>query len=259
MKKILLEACCGSAADVFAAKSAGADRAELSTALALGGLTPSLGAMELAAKAGLPIIAMVRPRSGGFCYNEYEFQTMCRDAEALLSAGAAGIAFGIFLADGRVDEKRCAALLRHIGDQQSVFHRAFDVTPDWREAMDSLCGLGFTRILTSGQALSALEGAQTLAHMVEYAGGRIEILPGGGIRPHNAAELIRQTGCDQLHASLSAVCTDPSIPENSAIRFGGRDLPAENLYTRLDATGFETLVNLMQTEISLCDMRSGSI
>ncbi|MEA4970327.1 MAG: copper homeostasis protein CutC [Candidatus Pelethousia sp.] len=259
MKKILLEACCGGAADVFAAKSAGADRAELSAALALGGLTPSLGAMELAAKAGLPIIAMVRPRSGGFCYNEYEFQTMCRDAEALLAAGAAGVAFGILLADGRVDEKRCAALLRHIGDRQSVFHRAFDVTPDWREAMDRLCGLGVTHILTSGQAPSALEGAQTLAHMIEYAGGRIEILPGGGIRTHNAAELIHKTGCDQLHASLSATCADPSIPASSAIRFGGHGLSAENLYTHLDAASFQSLVNLLQTEISLCDMRSESI
>lgn len=250
MKKILLEACCGGVADVFAAKPAGAERAELSAALELGGLTPSLGTMKLAAKAGLPIIAMVRPRGGGFCYNEYEFQTMCRDAEALLSAGAAGVAFGILLADGRVDEKRCAALLRHIGDQQSVFHRAFDVTPDWRAAMDSLCGLGFTRVLSSGQAPSALEGMQTLAHMVEYAGGRIEILPGGGIRAHNAAELIRQTGCDQLHASLSAACADPSIPENSAIHFGARGLSAENLCARLDAAGFKTMVNLLQTEIS---------
>lgn len=256
MERILLEACCGGADDVFAAKAAGADRAELNSAMFLGGLTPSIGAMEIAAGAGLPIIAMVRPRSGGFCYSDYEFQTMCRDAEALLAAGAQGIAFGILLENGRVDEKRCGSLLRRLGNKQSVFHRAFDVTPNWRFALDALCSLGFTRILTSGQAPSAPEGADTLAHMVKYARGRIEILPGGGIRPRNAAQVLAQTGCTQLHASLSSQRADPSASGNPAIHFGAPLFPPEHLYTRLNQAEFRALGDMLCREKWLCGTRS---
>ena len=65
MKKITLEICCGSVDDVFQAKAAGAHRVELNSALFLGGLTPSLGTVRTAQKAGIPIMAMVRPREGG--------------------------------------------------------------------------------------------------------------------------------------------------------------------------------------------------
>ena len=94
MKKILLEICCGSADDVFEAARAGADRVELNSAMFLGGLTPSVGTVREAKRAGLPVMAMVRPREGGFCYTEHEFAAMREDAQALLEAGADGIVFG---------------------------------------------------------------------------------------------------------------------------------------------------------------------
>ena len=76
MKNVLIEVCCGSAEDVQIAAAAGADRVELNSALFLGGLTPSMGAMETARQVDIPIMAMVRPREGGFCYSETEFRTM---------------------------------------------------------------------------------------------------------------------------------------------------------------------------------------
>lgn len=88
---MILEVCCGSAEDVYIAAEAGADRVELNSALFLGGLTPSIGTMKLAREASVPIMAMVRPREGGFCYSEMEFAAMLADARALLAAGADGI------------------------------------------------------------------------------------------------------------------------------------------------------------------------
>lgn len=248
MKHIVLEVCCGSAEDVFAAKQVGADRVELNAAMFLGGLTPSIGAMQVAKQTGMEIMAMVRPRGGGFCYTDMEFETMLRDTEALLEAGAQGIVFGILLKNGNVDVPRCERMMQAIGGRQSVFHRAFDVTPHWQGALDALCGLGVTRILTSGQAINALEGIDVLSDMIAYAAGRIEILPGAGIRPNNAAEIIRRTDCTQIHASLSKQCFDVSTAGNPAIHFGAALYPPENVYTCMDARQFQTLHDLLQAE-----------
>lgn len=234
MTAIQLEICCGSGQDARVAQAAGADRIELNAALALGGLTPTLGALEQALETSLPVMAMVRPREGGFCYTEGEFDCLLRDARSLLRAGASGLVFGCLHPNGTVDADRCREVLALLHGQDSVFHRAIDVTPCWRAALDTLIGLGFTRVLTSGQAPSAPEGAATLRAMVDHAAGRIQILPGAGIRPSNAAALLRDTGCTQVHASLRGACTDPSCAARPAIRFGAALPAAEDTYTATD-------------------------
>ena len=159
MPKLIVEACCGSADDVIEAQKAGADRVELNSNLSLGGLTPSLGTLKTAkAETGLPIMAMVRPRESAFLYTAAEFRTALLDAEALLANGADGIVFGFLNSDGTVDAGRCREMLRLASKSQTVFHRAIDVVPDWRAAIDLLCELGVTRILTSGQRASVFDG-----------------------------------------------------------------------------------------------------
>src|SRR5580765_3805211 len=93
--RVLLEVAIASVEDALAAQSGGADRLELNAALALGGLTPSLGMLiEVKAAVRLPVMVMVRPRSGGFYYGEAEFTVMQRDADLALNRGADGIVFG---------------------------------------------------------------------------------------------------------------------------------------------------------------------
>ncbi len=232
---MILEVCCGSAEDVWTAAGAGADRVELNSALFLGGLTPSVGAMTLARRAELPIMAMVRPREGGFCYTGAEFDTMLADTRALLAAGADGIVFGCLHPDGTVDRARCAAMLSAIGDRERVFSRAIDVVPDWRAALDVLMELGFTRVLTSGQAASAPAGADTIRAMRAYAAGRIQILPGCGVSPDNAAGLLARTGCDQVHGSFKTWGLDVSATHNPAVSFSGGVCPPEERYPVTDA------------------------
>lgn len=245
MPRIRIEVCCGSADDVFEAARAGADRVELNSALFLGGLTPSIGQLRVARAAGIEIMAMVRPREGGFCYTEKEFATMLADTEALLEAGADGIAFGILCEDGRLDVKRCERMMQAIGGAQSVFHRAIDVVPNWEEALDTLCAMGVTRVLTSGQMPSVQDGADTVRAMREYAGGRIEILPGGGIRMHNVRQVLHATGCGQIHVSMKTSRRDPSTLQNTSIHFGGALYPPEDSYGVVDAEQLQQLQTLL--------------
>ena len=242
---VLLEVCCGSAEDAAIAAAAGAHRVELNAALPLGGLTPSIGTLLLAKKANLPCIAMVRPREGGFCYSETEFETMLLDAESLLLAGADGIAFGILHADGTVDAARCRQMVELIGPKEAVFHRAFDVTPDWRAALDTLCALGIRRVLTSGQKPAAIEGAATIKEMISYAAGRIELLPGAGIRPHNVRAFLQETACTQVHASLRTTREEASCSRNPAIRFGGGDAASECTVSLTDAQQVQELLSAL--------------
>jgi copper homeostasis protein len=219
--RVLLEVCVGSVCDALAAVAGGADRLELNCALSLGGLTPSAGLFaEVRRRVAVPMIAMVRPRSGGFAYFETDFEVMLRDAEKLIAAGADGLAFGILSRAGEIDRGRCQKLRDICGDRAAVFHRAFDVTPDPIAALECLIEVSFRRVMTSGQAESAVSGADTITALIRHAAGRIEMLPAGGINGDTIGAVLRRTGCNQIHAGLRTVGRDPSGSVRPAIRFG---------------------------------------
>jgi copper homeostasis protein len=244
MAKILLEICCGSIDDAIQSQSGGADRVELCSALFLGGLTPSIGTIQEATRRlRIPVMVMVRPRGGGFCYTDAEFATMQRDAEASLDSGADGVVFGILKPDGRIDRRRTERMRRVIGTREAVFHRAFDVTPDPLQALEQLIDLGITRVLTSGQKPSAPEGAELIAKLIKKAGKRIEILPGGGIRPYNMKSVVQRTGCRQIHMTAWRKVEDRSTHANADISFGGALTPPEDFYDMTDAGQVKEIVN----------------
>lgn len=236
MSNVLLEVCCGSIDDAIEAQTGGADRIELCSALFLGGLTPSLGTLrEARTRLQVPIMAMVRPRGGGFCYSEAEFLTMLRDAELAVENGADGVVFGILCPDGTIDLDRTGRMRQRIGEKQAVFHRAFDVTPDPFRGIDQLIGLGINRILTSGQQDTVAEGADLIRRLIEYAADRIEILPGGGLKPYNLKEIVDRTGCRQVHLTAFRTCQDTSTRARPGVTFGGALFPAEDIYLMTDA------------------------
>ena len=237
MPSVLLEVCCGSADDVIQAHLAGADRAELCSDLFHGGLTPSAGSLIVAKReTGLPVVAMIRPREGGFRYTEAEYAVCLEDAETLLKLGADGLVFGFLLENGRIDLARTKRLVSLACDagREAVFHRAIDVVPDWREAVDQLAELGVTRILTSGQAPDVSEGTETVREMVEYARGRVQIMPGAGITRRNLARVVAETGASQVHVAASSVRYDRSADNNRAIFYGGCLYPPEDRYSMTD-------------------------
>ena len=169
---------------------------------------------------------------------------MQRDAEAALAEGADGIAFGILTSSGALDDPRCRQMKKLAGARQLVFHRAFDVMPEPMIALEMLIDMGVTRVMTSGQEASAYNGAKNIFSYIERAAGRIEILPAGGINRFTVADVIRRTGCNQVHASLSTTRPDRSVVARPQVNFGGTLKPPEDEFTVTDS---EAVANLRQT------------
>ena len=226
---ILLEICCGSAGDAIEAARGGADRVELNNNLFQGGLTPSIGTLEVVkAETDIPVMAMVRPRAGGFCYTETELATARADAKALLRNGADGLVFGFLHADGTVDTERTRAFVELAEGRPCVFHRALDVVPDWKRALEELISAGVTRVLTSGQQSNVFFALETIREMIAFAGNAIEILPGAGITLENVDRVVRETGCSQVHLARHRILTDTSVANNREIYYGGCLYPPED-------------------------------
>lgn len=244
LNKITVEICCGSAEDGIEAWHGGANRVELCSALFLGGLTSSLGALlELKARSQIEVATIIRPRQGGFCYSESDFRVAMYDAELMLKHGADALVVGFLHADGRVDLARTLAMVELAGEVPVCFHRAIDVVPDWREALDALMELGIKRVLSSGQASSAYEGRYVLREMMDYAGDRLLIMPGGGIRVENVHELLAVTGAREIHlGGVSRVMQDSSTQHLPALRFGDPKSPPENEYKRVSRDAVATFI-----------------
>lgn len=217
--RVTLEIAVSTPDEAVLAVRSGADRLELSAGLEVGGLTPSLGVFRRVKElASVPVWVLLRPRAGGFIYSEHEKESTLRDAESFLAAGADGLVFGALNSRGEVDETPCQRLVA-LASGRAAFHRAFDFTSDQAEALDRLIALGFQRVLTSGGATTASNGAEAIAELVARANGRIEVLPGGGIRAENVAEILRVTSCNQVHAAARSARGDACLSRNPALAF----------------------------------------
>lgn len=240
----MLEICCGSYYDAVQAASGGARRIELNSGLYLGGLTPSLGTLELVKEnLNVKVIAMSRPRGGGFCYCKEDFEVMERDTKLLAKHGADGIAFGCLNRDAAINRSQNERLISIIHDygKEAVFHRAFDCTADPYESMEILIGMGVDRVLTSGQKPKAPEGAMLLKELQDRYGDRIEILAGSGINASNARQLMDRTGLSQVHSSCKDWEKDPTTIANG-VSYAFAPAPNEMAYDVVSAGLVRTLL-----------------
>lgn len=210
---MIFEICCGSSADAKTAWNNGAKRIELNSALHLGGLTPSLGTiLPLKQQTTLQIIAMNRPRPGGFFYSDDEFQTMLLDTQHLLSNGADGIAFGILNPDKSIDLIRTAKMVELIHSYRkiAVFHRAFDCTPDLKKSIHELVAVDIDRVITSGGTDKAIDSLETIKMLQDNYSDKIEIVVASGVTAENALDIIEKTGVTQVHSSCKTWLSDPT-------------------------------------------------
>jgi copper homeostasis protein len=198
---MLLEVCAYSLSSCRIAMEAGADRVELCADPLQGGTTPSWGSITAAMELGTPVFPMIRPRGGNFHYNTEELDVMWRDIRACRELGCLGIATGVQCSDGSLDTELMKRIVDRAGPMKVTCHKVFDQVPDASAALEALMAAGCARVLTSGLHANALDGARTISQLVAQAAGRITVMPGGGVRSGNIAEIIAATGASEFHSS----------------------------------------------------------
>lgn len=200
---MILEICANSFESAIAAQKAGAHRIELCTALTLGGLTPSYGLLEKVMDSiTIPVMVLIRPRSGNFTYSNAEWNQMERDIALCKKLKVAGIVCGALNSKQEIDIQRTQALLEMTEGLDFTFHRAFDWTPSPVIALESLIDLKVPRLLSSGQQQGAIKGLSLLKELKALALEQLEIMPGGGINSDNVL-YFKEAGFKSVHASAS--------------------------------------------------------
>lgn len=202
----LLEITVESLDTALAAERGGADRIELCSELAHGGVTPPVATLrKVHDELEIPVFAIIRPRAGNFCYTDSEFTAMLRSIATARDLGLDGIAVGVLLEDNAIDIERTRELVEAARPLEVTFHRAFDHTPDLFRALEDVVQTGATRILTSGGANGAPEGAATLRKLVDAAGDGITVMPGAGLHSANIAQIAAETRAREFHSGLGTV------------------------------------------------------
>jgi copper homeostasis protein len=197
---VRLEVVVQTVAEARAAVRAGVSRLELCVDLANGGTTPSVRlTRDVVAGVSVPVFVMIRPRAGDYVYSAHELDAMRTQVDEAIASGAAGLVLGVLQPDRRVDVPRTRALIDRAEGRPVTFHRAFDETPDLESALEDLIQAGASRVLTSGGAATAFDGTPRLAALVRRAGDRIGVLAGGGVRAHNVAVIVRDSGVREVH------------------------------------------------------------
>lgn len=189
---MILEVCVDSLASARAAICGGADRLELCSALALGGLTPYRALLQqIREENSIPVRCLIRPRSGDFLYSKEEIDLMVRQIAELKSAGADGFVIGCLKPDGSLDAESMGPLIDAADGTGLTLHRCIDVSCKPQETYLAAAQLGIDTVLTSGAAPSCTAGIETIAALLQLRNlhGGPEVLIGAGVNASNIHRL----------------------------------------------------------------------
>ncbi len=223
---IKLEIAAHSLFSALQAEMGGADRIELCQALPTGGLTPSIGCMQMVRdQVSIPIHMLIRPRLGDFEYIDEEIDTMCASIAHCRKLGIEGVVLGCLEGD-HLDQDSLTILCAEAEGLDLTFHRAFDLVNKPKEVIHELLQFGFDRILTSGQSASAWDGRSLLKELNEQYGEQIEVMPGAGISHENIAQLYQVTGCRAYHSSAKRQIRSAAVDDQLEItKINGQSIP----------------------------------
>lgn len=195
----LLEVCVDSYASAMAAIRGGADRLELCSALAVGGLSPSPALLkQIKAVSDIPVRCLMRTRGGDFLYTPEEIQQMAMEMELLGQAD--GFVLGCLTPEGNLDKEAIGPLIKAAKDKGLTLHRCIDVSRDPVKTYLDAKELGFDTVLTSGCAGNCLAGMDTIRKLLTLDGP--EVLIGAGVNASVIAAFRREVaGAQAFHMS----------------------------------------------------------
>ena len=220
MKTFRIEVCVDSMESVREAVRGGADRLELCANLIIGGTTPSPMLIREAAKLGVPVNVLIRPRFGDFLFTEDEKREQLEQIMQLKALGAHGAVVGALDPDGSLDVEFLKACREAAPGLHLTLHRAVDVCRDAHEALEQAIEIGFDTILTSGQQATAVQGAALIGDLVRRAGNRMVIMPGSGVSAANIAQLRELTGAQAFHLSAKKTVESGMLFRRSGVPMG---------------------------------------
>lgn len=225
--KFRLEICVDNVESAIIAQNAGADRIELCNNLLEGGTTPGFGIISsVRSNIAIGLHVIIRPRGGDFLYNGLEYDIMQRDIEVCGEYGVDGVVLGMLLPDGTIDIDRTAKLSELARPMSVTFHRAFDMCKDPFKGLEDVISSGANRLLTSGQRISADEGADMIKQLIIQAGKRIIIMPGAGINLSNIIRIASKTGAEEFHLTGRKIIDSEMIYRAQNISMGANpDIP----------------------------------
>jgi len=231
-KEMIVEVCTNSYESALNAKNAGANRIELCSELAVGGITPSYGLIKKVKKEiDISINVLIRPRSGDFIYSDAEFDIMKQDILFCKEQGCKGIVSGVLNKNNTIDEIRTKELIDLAKPLSFTFHRAFDWVENPTKAIEKLISMGVNTVLTSGQEITAIKGIKLLKELKETANNKLIILPGGGINSNNILQF-KKAAFKEIHFSatkLYKTINHPKVSMNSSRFFEETQLAISNV------------------------------
>ena len=242
-----LEICCFGIECAEVAQEFGADRIELCSGAADGGLTPSYGCLKQARnKLHIPVHPIIRPRGGDFCYNATEFDVIKDDLMMIRDMGFPGVVLGLLDKEGRIDLERMEMLMAHAGGLAVTFHRAFDMCVNPMLALEQLKALGVARILTSGQQQSAELGLPLLEQLNNKSreiNGPI-IMAGAGVRLSNLTKFI-DIGLSEVHSSAGKTVPSSMNYRKVGVTMASNSESDEFTHYCVDGLTVESMQNLL--------------
>ncbi|XP_078421183.1 copper homeostasis protein cutC homolog isoform X1 [Cetorhinus maximus] len=248
--RVLMEVCVDSVESAVNAQRGGASRIELCSGLMEGGITPSVGLLQVVKQyVRIPVFAIIRPRGGDFLYSDSEIEVMKADIKMAKANGADGTVFGVLTEDGRVNAEVCMDLIAESRPLSVTFHRAFDMVHDPMTALECLISLGFERVLTSGCDSTALEGLPTIKRLVEQAKQRIIVVPGGGITERNVQRILEGSGAQEFHCSARSSRDSLMKFRNSSVSMGASLTPPEYSVKVADICRIKTIIAIAKDTV----------
>lgn len=236
---MLVEVCANSLESALNAQKAGADRVELCSELAVGGITPSYGLLKKVKEhISIPVNVLIRPRSGDFTYSDLEFDIMKRNIQFCKELGFNGVVSGILKDDFTLDVDRTQELMVSVKGMEFTFHRAFDWVKDPFKTLEELENLGVNTILSSGQQKSAILGIDLLSEL-NTKSTSCTVMPGSGIGKVNVCQF-KEKGFSVVH--LSGTQFQKTLYESPKISMNS---PAFLLDDSLPLTSQETIESVI--------------
>ena len=192
MKKVL-EVCVDSLASARNAIAGGADRLELCSALAVGGLTPYTALLkQIRRESDIPIRCLMRHRPGDFFYTADELELLREQIIELKQAEADGFVIGCLTPEGKLDKPAMKRLVQACGGNITL-HRCIDVSADPESTYLDAMDLGIDTVLTSGCASSCLGGTEIIKKLIALRDSLNgpEVLIGAGVSASVIAQFRR--------------------------------------------------------------------